>query len=109
MSSQKSNSCSRDERSNNFILDGSNQFSLRGEDDSPVIDQSNLLSQKFEKISIETNSKEQLNNLPIKINTSLSLVMQIEKMTNRTEQEEILNKAKSYLDDDCGIEKEEGC
>ncbi len=38
----------------------------------------------------------------VKINTSLSLVMQIEKMTNRTEQEEILNKAKSYLDDDCG-------
>ena len=38
----------------------------------------------------------------VKINTSLSLVMQVEKMTNRDEQNKILNKAKSYLDEDCG-------
>ncbi len=40
----------------------------------------------------------------VKINTSLSLVMQIEKMNNCDEQNKILNKAKSYLDDDCGLD-----
>ena len=39
----------------------------------------------------------------VKINTSLSLVMQVENKTNRDEQNELLNKAKSYLDEDCGM------
>lgn len=38
----------------------------------------------------------------VKINTSLSLVMQVESKTNRDEQNDLLNKAKSYLDEDCG-------
>ena len=40
----------------------------------------------------------------VKINTSLSLVMQVEKMNNRDEQNKLLNKAKSYLDEDCGLD-----
>ena len=38
----------------------------------------------------------------VKINTSLSLVMQVDKKNNREEQNELLKKAKSYLDEDCG-------
>ena len=37
----------------------------------------------------------------VKINTSLSLVMQLESMKTRDEQNALLDKAASYLDDDC--------
>lgn len=37
----------------------------------------------------------------VKINTSLSLVMQLESKKTRDEQNELLDRAASYLDDDC--------
>ena len=40
----------------------------------------------------------------VKINTSLSLVMQVDKKNNREEQNELLRNARSFLDEGCGIE-----
>ena len=37
----------------------------------------------------------------VKINTSLSLIMQLDTKSTRDEQNELLDKAASYLDDDC--------